>query len=47
MPTSSPSCTAFGNAVMVLGAVVLTAIVLFFGMAMLFAILGITPQEVS
>ena len=37
----------FRNAVMVLGAVVVTAIVLFFGTAMLFAILGITPQEVS
>jgi Yip1 domain len=37
----------FQNPFMVLGAVVLTAIVLFFGAAMLFAILGITPQEVS
>ena len=37
----------FGNAFIVLGAVVLTAIVLFFGMAMLFAILGITPQGAS
>ncbi|MFO1210013.1 MAG: YIP1 family protein [Amaricoccus sp.] len=37
----------FGNSFIVLGAVVLTAIVLFFGMAMLFAILGITPQGAS
>ena len=46
-PTSSPSCTASSNPLIVLGAVVLTAIVLFFGTAMLFAILGITPQETS
>ncbi|MFO1141071.1 MAG: YIP1 family protein [Amaricoccus sp.] len=37
----------FGNPFIVLGAVVLTAIVLFFGMAMLFAILGFTPQGTS
>jgi hypothetical protein len=35
----------FNNAAIVLGAVILTAIVLFFTMAMLLAILGITPQE--
>ena len=37
----------FRNAAMVLGGVVVTAIVLFFGTAMLFAILGIAPQEMS
>lgn len=37
----------FQNPFMVLAAVILTAIVLFFGTAMIFAILGITPQEVS
>lgn len=37
----------FRNPVLVLGAVVVTAIVLFFGTAMLLAILGITPQETS
>ena len=37
----------FQNPFIVLGAVILTAIVLFFGTAMIFAILGITPQEVS
>ena len=37
----------FKNPVIVLGAVILTAIVLFFGTAMLLAILGITPQEAS
>jgi hypothetical protein len=37
----------FQNPVIVLGAVILTGIVLFFGTAMLLAILGITPQEVS
>jgi hypothetical protein len=37
----------FRNPAIVLGAVVLTTIVLFFGVAMLLAMLGITPQEVS
>ena len=37
----------FRNPFIVLAVVVLTAIVLFFGTAMLFAILGITPQGVS
>ena len=37
----------FRNALIVLGGVVLTAMVLFFGTAMLLAILGITPPEVS
>ena len=37
----------FKNPAIVLGAVVLTAIVLFFATAMLLAILGITPQETS
>jgi hypothetical protein len=37
----------FRNPVLVLGAVVVTAIVLFFSTAMLLAILGITPQETS
>jgi Yip1 domain len=37
----------FRNPMLVLGAVVLTAIVLFFSTAMLLAILGITPQETS
>jgi hypothetical protein len=37
----------FQNAAVVLGAVVLTTIVIFFGTAMLLAMLGITPQEVS
>ncbi len=37
----------FQNPFIVLGAVILTAIVLFFGTAMLLAILGITPQETS
>ncbi len=37
----------FQNPFIVLGAVILTAIVLFFGTAMLLAILGITPQEAS
>lgn len=37
----------FQNPVIVLGAVILTGIVLFFGTAMLLAILGITPQGVS
>ena len=37
----------FRSAPIVLGAVLLTTIVLFFGTAMLLAILGITPPEVS
>jgi hypothetical protein len=37
----------FHNPAIVLGAVVLTAIVLFFATAMLLAILGVTPQETS
>jgi hypothetical protein len=37
----------FRNPMLVLGAVVITAIVLFFGTAMLLAILGITPHETS
>jgi hypothetical protein len=37
----------FQNPAIVLGAVVLTAIVLFFATAMLLAIFGIAPQEVS
>ena len=37
----------FKNPAIVLGAVVVTAIVLFFATAMLLAILGITPQETS
>lgn len=37
----------FRNAAMVLGAVVVTAIVLFFGTALVFAILGIMPPEMS
>ena len=37
----------FQNPVIVLGAVVLTAMVLFFADAMLLAMLGITPQEIS
>lgn len=37
----------FQNPVIVLAAVILTAIVLFFGTAMLLAILGITPQEAT
>jgi hypothetical protein len=35
----------FKNPAIVLGAVILTGIVLFFGAAMLFAILGLTPRE--
>jgi hypothetical protein len=34
----------FGNALLVLAGTVLTLIVLFFGIAMLLAILGITPK---
>jgi hypothetical protein len=37
----------FQNPFIVMGAVVLTGIMLFFATAMLFAILGITPQEAS
>ena len=37
----------FQQPAVVLGAVVLTTIVIFFGTAMLLAMLGITPQEVS
>ncbi len=37
----------FKSPAIVLGAVILTSIVLFFGAAMLLAILGITPQETS